>query len=174
MIECAMYQRPVSFSHCVLVDLREGDGHPVSRCDVSVGCHAHQHQAQIRLEMLKCLESSVVWEAVGDDQEVLMLVEATVGRLRDVEVDVVEEASVVLQALPDIVGAEALTACVENLDDGLQALYTSLVDAHPNRSPSALARSVRADKLMYRFIVRLHTCRTCGLKHAFAFGDWMA
>jgi hypothetical protein len=43
--------------------------------------------------MLKCLESSSAWEAASDD-DVLLLVEAIVGRLRDVDNDVVAGAGV--------------------------------------------------------------------------------
>lgn len=108
-------------------------------------------QTRIRLETLKCLESGVVWDAATDD-DLLLLVEATSGRLRDVDSGVVEGASVVLQALPDIIGAESFTACINSLDDGLRDLYDRLVDNSPERASSSMSSASRSEKLAFGFI----------------------
>lgn len=60
--------------------------------------------------------------------QVLVLVEAVVGRLRDVDNDVLHGAYNVLNGLPAMFGDDTLHACISNLSEAMQDLYDSVMN----------------------------------------------
>ena len=83
------------------------------------------------------LQSAIPWDQ-STDHEILLFGEAVVGRLRDVDTDVLLSACKVLEGLPDLIGEQSFSALIASLHPTLQSLYKSVLTVHrqQNAAPS--------------------------------------
>ena len=94
-------------------------------------------ETRVRGEALRFMQCALPWDQ-STDHEILLFGEAIVGRLRDVDTDVLLAACKVLERLPDQIGEESFTALIASLHPTLQSLYTSVLTVHrqQNAAPS--------------------------------------
>lgn len=98
-------------------------------------------EARIRSEALRFLEGGLPWDK-STDTEILQLGESIVGRLRDVDTDVLLLACRVLEGLPIMIGEGSFAALIGSLHPTLQQLYESVLTVHQQQTgPSGLRSS---------------------------------
>jgi len=84
-------------------------------------------QARVRTEALHLLTSPLPWEAI-QPEETFTLLEAVVGRLRDIDQDVVRAAVQVLQFAPGVIGAAVFEEHLAQLHPSLGKLYPAIMN----------------------------------------------
>jgi hypothetical protein len=96
---------------------------------------------RVRNESLRLLEQPLVWEQ-SSPESTLHILRAVVGRLRDVEVRVLQTACKVLSSAPQHVGEAAFERLIERLPNMLRELYDSVnkVRLEQQRLESSTAR----------------------------------
>lgn len=83
------------------------------------------NQPRIRNESLRFLEGPILWTK-GTNEEIFSVVKAVVGRLRDVETEVLQTACKVLSTSPQFVGDSEFDTHISHLPAMLRQLYESV------------------------------------------------
>eukprot|EP00039_Didymoeca_costata_P020699 m.342134 g.342134 ORF g.342134 m.342134 type:complete len:1486 (+) comp21012_c0_seq1:282-4739(+) len=82
-------------------------------------------EKRVRNETLRFLERSTVWQS-AQEEEIFLLVKSVIGRLRDVETEVLQSACRVISIVPGIIGERKFSEAVKRLPPMLRQLYDTV------------------------------------------------